>query len=58
MRRLDLYSEPFSPNGNVTSEGVLNQLGRPDLDIHSLLVRETVQNSWDARERQWGVHFS
>ncbi len=59
MRPLDLYSEPFSPNGNVTSEGVLNQLGRPDLDVHTLLVRETVQNSWDARANQWGgVSFS
>ena len=42
MRPLELYSERFSPNGNVTSEGVINQLGRPELDIHSLLIRETV----------------
>ena len=26
---LQLYTEPFSPNGNVTAEGVINQLGRP-----------------------------
>lgn len=59
MTALELYSESFSPNGNVTSEGVLNQLGRPDLDIHTLLVRETVQNSWDARANQrGGVRFS
>ena len=44
-----LYSEPYSPTGNVTSEGVLNQLGRPKLDIFTVLVREAVQNSWDAR---------
>ena len=35
--------------GNVASEGVLNQLGRPDLDLLTVLLRETVQNSWDAR---------
>ena len=39
--------------------GVINQLGRPSLDIHSLLIRETVQNSWDARLLDWGdVRFS
>ncbi len=59
MKALDLFSEPFSPNGNVSSEGVINQLGRPDLDIHTLLVRETVQNSWDARRLdRGGVHFA
>lgn len=46
---LKLYSETYSPTGNVASEGVLNQLGRPDLDTFALLVRESVQNSWDAR---------
>lgn len=35
--------------GNVTSAGVRKQLGRPNLDPLSLLIRETVQNSWDAR---------
>jgi len=44
-----LYSEPYSPTGNVTSQGVLNQLGRPKLDIFTVLMREAVQNSWDAR---------
>jgi hypothetical protein len=59
MRPLGLYSERFSPNGNVTAEGVINQLGRPDLDIHSLLIREAVQNSWDARiSDRDGIRFS
>lgn len=51
MSRSDifLYSEPYSPTGNVTSDGVLNQLGRPKLDMFTVLVREAVQNSWDAR---------
>jgi hypothetical protein len=29
--------------------GILNQLGRPKLDALAVLIRETVQNSWDAR---------
>jgi hypothetical protein len=49
MPSLDLYSERYSANGNVAARGILNQLGRPSLDILSVLVRETVQNSWDAR---------
>jgi hypothetical protein len=35
--------------GNVVAEGVWNQLGRPELDRLTLLVRESVQNAWDAR---------
>ena len=59
MTTLQLYTEQFGPNGNVAAEGVINQLGRPSLDIHSLLIRETVQNSWDARLLDWGdVRFS
>jgi hypothetical protein len=54
MSALDLLSEAFNATGNVTSEGVINQLGRPSLDPLSLLVRETVQNSWDARILTWG----
>lgn len=42
-------SEPVSPTGSLSSIGILNQLGRPQLDVLALLVRETVQNSWDAR---------
>jgi hypothetical protein len=49
MKPLDLYSEPYSASGNLTSVGILNQLGRPSLDIFDVLVREAVQNSWDAR---------
>ncbi len=47
--KLYLDSEKVAPTGNVTSKGIMNQLGRPSLDILAVLVRETVQNSWDAR---------
>lgn len=51
MTRLSaaLLSERFHPMGNVVAEGVWNQLGRPELNRLTLLVREAVQNSWDAR---------
>lgn len=46
---LDWYPEEFRPMGNMTSEGIRKQLGRSHLDPLTLLVRETVQNAWDAR---------
>jgi hypothetical protein len=48
MTRLDWYPEPFSPTGNLTSEGARRQLGRSHLGPLDLLVRESMQNSWDA----------
>lgn len=47
--RLNLNSEPVSPTGSISSTGIINQLGRPNLDTLAVLIRETVQNSWDAR---------
>lgn len=51
MKPLDLHSERYAPTGNLASEGVRNQLGRPTLDPLTVLLRESVQNSWDARVR-------
>ena len=48
MRKLNRYSEPYQATGNVAGEGVLNLLGRPGLQPLELLVREALQNSWDA----------
>jgi hypothetical protein len=55
---LALQSETFPPTGAVASEGVQNQLGRARLNRLSLLVREAVQNSWDARAGSRKVRFS
>ncbi len=52
---LELDSERYSAHGNVAAEGILNQLGSPNLDMLSVLVRETVQNSWDARLADEGI---
>ncbi|MGZ3147960.1 hypothetical protein ACVDFE_39460 [Lentzea chajnantorensis] len=43
------YSQPFPPEGASAAEGIRNQLGRPELDLLTVLVRESAQNSWDAR---------
>ncbi|MCO1655304.1 hypothetical protein [Pseudonocardia humida] len=43
------WSQPFPPTGTIASEGIRNQLGRPPVDPLTIFVRETAQNSWDAR---------
>ncbi|GAB5496044.1 MAG: hypothetical protein Phyf2KO_11240 [Phycisphaerales bacterium] len=45
---LELFSEPYSPLGNISGEGLSRVLGTPALDPLSVVVRESVQNSWDA----------
>ncbi|WP_035795718.1 hypothetical protein [Kitasatospora mediocidica] len=42
-------SQPYPPDGGNAAEGIRNQLGRPELDLLTILVRESAQNSWDAR---------
>ncbi|MGW6334224.1 hypothetical protein [Nocardia rhamnosiphila] len=43
------FSQTFPPEGASTAEGIRNQLGKPELDHLTILVRESAQNSWDAR---------
>ncbi|MFE0040880.1 hypothetical protein [Streptomyces sp. NPDC059015] len=43
------FSQPYPPEGASAAEGIRNQLGRPQLDLLTILVRESAQNSWDAR---------
>lgn len=50
MTLLELQSEKYSALGNLASEGMQNQLGRPRLDPLTVLIRESVQNSWDAHD--------
>jgi len=49
MILLTRYSEPYSATGGLAAEGVINQLGRPDIEPLEVLVREAIQNCWDAR---------
>lgn len=41
--------EPKPASGGLAAEGFYKLLGRPRLDPLTVLVRETAQNSWDAR---------
>ncbi|MEJ1195840.1 MULTISPECIES: hypothetical protein [unclassified Streptomyces] len=49
MTEQSWYSQPYPPEGASAAEGIRNQLGRPELDLLTILVRESAQNSWDAR---------
>lgn len=49
MKPLDLQAEAYVATGNIASEGMRNQLGRPRVDRLALLVREATQNTWDAK---------
>lgn len=46
---LDLELEPFSHAGGIDGDGATRLLGRPPIEPLPLLIREAVQNSWDAR---------
>ena len=48
LRDLAWYPKPFGP-GDMDGSGEKKVLGRPEVDMVDLLVRETAQNSWDAR---------
>lgn len=52
-------SQQYPPEGASAAEGIRSQLGRPALDLLTVLVREAAQNSWDARADEAGVdlHF-
>ncbi|GII02752.1 hypothetical protein [Planobispora takensis] len=49
MMKASWFSQPFPPEGASAAEGIRKQLGRPELDLLTILVRESAQNSWDAR---------
>ncbi|WP_157759522.1 hypothetical protein [Cellulosimicrobium cellulans] len=42
-------AQPFRAEGAPVAEGIRSQLGRPQLDLLTVLVREAAQNSWDGR---------
>src|SRR5690625_3120706 len=61
--RLELLSERVAPTGSASADGLKKVMGAPALDRLSVVVREAVQNSWDARLREPGdpgirVHFN
>lgn len=48
MPSIRLHSEPYSRDGNLAADGAVRLLGQPALSSLELLIRETLQNSWDA----------
>lgn len=50
LPHLHWFPKPFGA-GDTDGTGAQRVLGRPDIELASLLVRETAQNSWDARLR-------
>ncbi len=51
MITLERFSEAYKATGGLAAVGVLNQLGRPDIEPLEVLVREAVQNCWDAKRQ-------
>jgi hypothetical protein len=49
---LALFSERFRPEGGAVAQAMSRALGTPKLDNISVLIREAVQNSWDARKKK------
>lgn len=58
MKPLAWFPEPVPAWGSFTAQGLRGVLGRPKLHPLAILVRETAQNSWDARLPRRTVNFS
>jgi len=52
------YSQPFPPAGSISAEGIKRTLGKPPIPWPAILVRESAQNSWDAKLGDRPVEFS
>ena len=48
MNLVTLHSEPYSRDGNIAADGAARLLGQPALSPLELVIRESIQNSWDA----------
>lgn len=61
MSKLSIFTEVINPLGGFDFMQATRLLGVPNLDDYSQFVRETAQNSWDARRDKDGkddVHYS
>jgi hypothetical protein len=58
MRALGWFPEQVPPWGALTASGLRGILGKPRLQPLAILVRETAQNSWDARLPRGQVQFA
>jgi hypothetical protein len=46
---LDLFNEPFLATGSIDARATRTALGVTDMEVWDVFLRETVQNSWDAK---------
>ena len=53
---MEWYPKKFSP-GDIEGGGALRLLGKPKIPLVAVLVRETAQNSWDAKLPDQTVKF-
>lgn len=59
MKALKHYAEPYAAQGNIDARAASRAIGKPQMDPWDVFLRETVQNSWDARRgAQGGVTYS
>ena len=56
-RSLSWFPKQFGP-GDIDGIGAKRLLGTPNIDLASILVRETAQNSWDARGVSSSIDFA
>lgn len=54
---LQLHAETFPPSGGMAADGMKRLLGNPNLSLLQTVIREAVQNSWDARIVDENVEF-
>ena len=57
LPRLDWFPKQFS-QGDIDGQGARRLLGQPNGPLSSVLVRETAQNSWDAKGSGASLTFS
>lgn len=59
MRPLQLHSERHRPEGGIDARSIRRAVGLSTLNLWELVLREALQNSWDAREQEFGpVRFA
>lgn len=52
MTALQWYPARYEAHGSTSGDGATRLLGRPRLDPLAVLMRETLQNAWDARRHE------
>lgn len=62
MNPFERQSEKYTPLGNMSAQGIKRLLGTPTIDQLQTVIREAVQNSWDAsggtrRKPSFHVHL-